>query len=217
MANILIVEDEAAIADLIALHVKIAGHSSKTLGDGGGVMPYLKENTPDIIILDVNLPGRDGFSLMPEIKEKGIPVIFLTAKDRLEDKVAGLKLGADDYIVKPFESLELTARIEAVLRRGGKTDSVFRIENVEFHINEHRVTVDGADADLTEKEFELLRIFIQNKNLALTREKLLQLVWGMDYYGETRTVDVHIQKLRKKLGLEDYIKTVYKYGYRLEI
>ncbi|GHU53899.1 DNA-binding response regulator [Clostridia bacterium] len=215
MANVLIVEDEIAIADLIALHLSIAGHNSHILDNGGKVMPYLKDNTPDIILLDVMLPERDGFSLISDINN--IPVIFLTAKDRLDDKVAGLKLGADDYIVKPFEAIELMARIEAVLRRVGKNDSAIRLGDVYVNINERRVTLNGTDVELTAKEFELLQVLIENKNLALTRERLLELVWGMDYYGETRTVDVHIRKLRQKLGFEDCIKTVFKYGYRLEV
>ncbi|GHU44580.1 DNA-binding response regulator [Clostridia bacterium] len=215
MAKILIVEDELAIADLIALHMKIAGHTSHLISNGDEVLPYLKEHTPDIIILDVMLPGRDGFSLISEIKN--IPVIFLTAKDRLEDKVAGLKLGADDYIVKPFEAIELMARIEAVLRRCDKTEEVFKLGNVEVNIGEHKVLMNGVEVELASREFDLLKMLIENKNLALTRDKLLEVVWGMDYFGETRTVDVHIQKLRKKLGFDDYIKTVYKYGYRLEV
>jgi DNA-binding response OmpR family regulator len=215
MSQILIAEDEPAIADLVALHLKIAGHTSYILSSGDEVLPFLKSHTLDLIILDVMLPGKDGFSLMSDIKD--VPVIFLTAKDQLEDKVAGLKLGADDYIVKPFEAIELIARVEALLRRSGKVENFFKLGKVEVNIGEHKVTMNGQEVELAAKEFELLQVLIEHKNLALTREKLLNLVWGTDFYGETRTVDVHILKLRQKLGWEDQIKTVYKYGYRLEV
>jgi DNA-binding response OmpR family regulator len=216
MAAVLIVEDEIAIADLIELQVKLAGHTADVLCDGDAVMDQIQNKRPDIVILDVMLPGRDGFSIMRDIQPLGIPVIFLTAKDRLEDKITGLKLGGDDYIVKPFAAIELITRIETVLRRCKKGEDVFRLGKVEVRPEEHLVFYDGQRVELTAKEFELLRALIANRNLALTRDKLLELVWGFDYMGETRTVDVHIQKLRKKLGLEDRIKTVFKHGYRLE-
>ncbi|MDR3240182.1 MAG: response regulator transcription factor [Clostridiales bacterium] len=217
MAKLLIVEDEPAIAELIALHAQIAGHSAAVLHDGGGVMRQIDSDRPDMIILDVMLPGRDGFSLMADIAPTGVPVIFLTAKERLEDKVNGLRLGADDYIVKPFEAIELMTRIDAVLRRCRVTDGRFHVGGAEIWRNERRTFYNGQEIELTFREFGLLEALIRNKNLALSREKLLELVWGYNYLGETRTVDVHIQKLRKKLGLEEYIKTVYKYGYRLEV
>jgi DNA-binding response OmpR family regulator len=216
MATVLIVEDEIAIADLIELQVKLAGHTANVLYGGDAIMDQIQNKHPDIVILDVMLPGRDGFSIMRDIQPLGIPVIFLTAKDRLEDKITGLKLGADDYIVKPFAAIELITRIETVLRRCKKGDDVFILGKVEVRPGEHLVFYDGEQVELTAKEFELLRTLIENRNLALTRDKLLELVWGFDYMGETRTVDVHIQKLRKKLGLEDCIKTVFKHGYRLE-
>jgi len=217
MATVLIVEDEAAIADLIELHIKLAGHLPLVISDGLGLDEILRDKRPDIIILDVMLPGRDGFSLMSDIQPLGIPVIFLTAKDRLEDKIAGLKLGADDYIIKPFEAIELTTRVDAVLRRCGGGRESFMIGNLEVRADERTVLTGGAEAPLTAKEFDLLQVLIQNKNLALSREKLLEMVWGYDYMGETRTVDVHIQRLRKKLRCDDVIKTVYKYGYRLDV
>jgi DNA-binding response OmpR family regulator len=217
MAAILIVEDEPAIADLIALQIKLAGHTAEVLRRGDVVAERVLRERPDLILLDVMLPGRDGFSVMQDIRPLGVPVIFLTAKERLEDRVTGLKLGADDYIVKPFAAAELTARIEAVLRRCKKGAAVFRLGEMEARLEEHIVLRGGQNVELTAREFDLLRILIENKNLALTRDKLLELAWGFDYMGETRTVDVHIQRLRKKLGLEGYIKTVFKHGYRLEV
>ena len=162
------------------------------------------------------LPKLDGFSIIGKIKHKDMPVIFLTAKASIVDKVQGLKMGADDYIVKPFESVELLARIEAVLRRYGKKKNILSFKDLEIYLEQMIVKKQGNTIDLTLKEFELLNLFIRNKGIALSREKLLEKVWGYDYLGETRTVDMHIQKLRKKLDLEGEIKTVYKVGYRLE-
>jgi DNA-binding response OmpR family regulator len=217
MAAVLIVEDEIAIADLIELQVQLAGHTADVLHSGDTVMDFIRDKRPDIVILDVMLPGRDGFSIVQDIQPMRIPVIFLTAKDRLEDKITGLKLGADDYIVKPFAAIELITRIEAVLRRCNKDTGIFRLGNIEVRPGEHLVLCNEQEVELTLKEFDLLCVLIENKNLALTRDKLLELVWGFDYMGETRTVDVHIQRLRKKLGLDEYIKTVFKHGYRLEV
>jgi len=217
MAKVLVIEDESAIAELIELQLKLTGHTADILHSGDNVIAHINDSQPDIIILDVMLPGRDGFSLMEDIRPLGIPVIFLTAKERVEDRVTGLKLGADDYIVKPFAAIELITRIETVLRRCKKESDIFRIENVEVRRDEHIALYDGQRVDLTSKEFELLYVLIDNKNLALSRDKLLELVWGFDYIGETRTVDVHIQRLRKKLRLDKQIVTVFKHGYRLEV
>ena len=162
------------------------------------------------------LPKLDGFSIMENIRGIQIPVIFLTARNAIADRVKGLKMGADDYMVKPFESVELLARVEAVLRRYGKKKDILSFKNLEIFLNERVTKKDGKSADITLKEFELLKLLVQNKNIALSREKILEKVWGYDYIGETRTVDMHIQKLRKKLELWDEIETVYKYGYRLE-
>jgi DNA-binding response OmpR family regulator len=145
------------------------------------------------------------------------PVIFLTAMGNLSDRVKGLKLGADDYIVKPFETIELLARIEAVLRRTQRASNIFSLDGTVVNLESRVVTVNGSEIELTLREYELLEILIKNKNIALSREKLLKLAWEYDYFGETRTVDVHIQKLRKKLNWENRIKTVYKMGYRLEV
>ncbi|HAB61709.1 MAG TPA: DNA-binding response regulator, partial [Lachnospiraceae bacterium] len=161
------------------------------------------------------LPFISGFDLMKKIKET--PVIFMTAKDRIEDKIQGLTSGAEDYLVKPFEILELIARINIVLRRTKTENTVFKVGDMEMDREGKVVRYRNKEVDLTPQEYCLLEVFVINQNLALSREKLLELAWGYEYEGDTRTVDVHVQKLRKKLGLEERIKTVYKVGYRLEV
>ena len=217
MANILIVEDEKSINDLILLNLKLVGHTGKQAFDGKEAISALEDFQPDMVILDVMLPYDDGFLLMEKKVFENIPVIFLTAKDSTSDKVKGLKLGADDYIVKPFEAVELLARIEAVLRRIKPAERVITVDNTVVYLDQRTVTVEDSPKELTNREFELLEVLINNRNIALSREKLLDLAWGYDYFGDTRTVDVHITKLRKKLNFENRIKTVYKLGYRLEI
>ena len=217
MAKIMVVEDEAAIADLILMNLKLVGHMGISVSNGSDVMNGIEVHKPNLIILDIMLPGKSGFSLMREIEPLQIPVIFLTAKEELNDKITGLKLGADDYMVKPFATIELLTRIETVLKRYKVDASTFILDNLEIDLVAHTVLMAGEPIELTTKEFMLLEILIRNKNIALSRERLLELVWGYDYMGETRTVDVHIQRLRKKLGLDDKIKTVFKMGYRLEV
>lgn len=217
MANILVVEDEKSINDLIVMNLKLAGHTCRQVFDGEEAIQIVKAWTPDLVLLDVLLPYQDGFSLMEQKVFRDKPVIFLTAKNATVDKVKGLKLGADDYIAKPFEAVELLARVEAVLRRTGMTQRVFEIDGTVVYLDKRTAAVDGIPVELTNREFDLLEVLINNRNLALSREKLLDLAWGYDYYGDTRTVDVHITKLRKKLKLEAAIKTVYKHGYRLEV
>ena len=217
MANILIVEDEQSISDLILMNLRLVGHIGRQAFDGVEAVTVLEEFQPELVILDVMLPYRDGFSLMEQKVFSNIPVIILTAKDSIIDKVKGLKLGADDYIVKPFEAVELLARVEAVLRRIKPSERTYTIGKTIIYLDKRTVSVDGIAVELTNREFELLEVMINNRNIALSREKLLDLAWGYDYFGDTRTVDVHITKLRKKLSLEDYIKTVFKVGYRLEV
>ncbi|EJR57756.1 hypothetical protein IIM_00138 [Bacillus cereus VD107] len=216
MEKILIVEDDTTISDLIKLNLKMVGYETRQAYDGTQALEIIEKEEFDLILLDVMLPKLDGFSIIGKIKHKDTPVIFLTAKASIVDKVQGLKMGADDYIVKPFESVELLARIEAVLRRYGKKKDILNFKDLEIYLEQMIVKKQGKTIDLTLKEFELLNLFIRNKGIALSREKLLEQVWGYDYLGETRTVDMHIQKLRKKLDLEREIKTVYKVGYRLE-
>lgn len=216
MERILIVEDDSGISDLIKLNLKVVGYEVKQIYDGEKALKLIEEEEFDLIILDVMLPGLDGFSIMGKINKTDTPVIFLTAKGSLSDKVKGLKMGADDYIVKPFEAIELLARIEVILKRYGKKTAIFKFKDLEILSEQRIIKKNDEIVDLTVKEFELLKLLIQNKGIALSRDKILEKVWGYDYLGETRTVDMHIQKLRKKLGLSDEIKTIYKVGYRLE-
>ena len=215
MAHILIVEDDQDINDLIAKNLKLVGHTYQQTFDGMEAVNAAAEKTFDLVLLDIMLPGMDGFEVFKKIAFE--PVIFITAKGDLTHKLNGLSLGADDYIVKPFEMLELLARIDVVLRRAQKNTTLFRLDAVTVNISDRTVTADGLPIELSPREFELLEVLIKNQNIALSRDKLLELAWGYDYFGETRTVDNHIQKLRSKLGWEEKIKTVYKLGYRLEV
>ncbi|WP_187296340.1 response regulator transcription factor [Tepidibacter mesophilus] len=216
MEKILIVEDDTAISDLIELNLNMLGYETVKIYDGKDALESVQNGNYDLILLDIMLPKIDGFQIMNKIKYKDIPVIFITSKNSLCDRVKGLKIGADDYIVKPFESVELLARVEAVLRRYGKRKNHLNLKDLDIFLEERIVSKKGDHIELTLKEFELLKLFLENKGLALSREKILEKVWGYDYLGETRTVDMHIQRLRKKLDLDE-IKTVYKVGYRLEI
>lgn len=214
MANILIAEDERAINDLIKLNLTLVGHKCEQVFDGAAALERALSGEHDLVLLDVMLPELSGFEIIEQIKT---PVIFVTARVSVEDRLRGLKLGADDYIVKPFEILELVERVKAVLRRTKGESEAFEFDGIRVEFDTRRVYKDGAEVILKPKEFELLSAFITNRNLALSREKLIELVWDFDYEGDTRTVDVHVQKLRQKLGISERLKTVYKTGYRLEI
>lgn len=214
MANILIVEDEAVINELIRRNLTLVGHTCDCAFDGKEALSKLADKRYDLMVLDIMIPEMDGFEVMKQ--SQGQPAIFLTARDSLTDRITGFSLGADDYLTKPFEMLELLARVEAILRRTQKHASEFILDQVRINFDSRQVYCKGARLDLTPKEYELLEVLINNRNIALSRERLLELVWGYDFEGESRTVDVHIQKLRKKLGWDSRIKTVYKLGYRLE-
>ena len=214
MANILIVEDEEVIHELIKRNLSLVGHLCHSAFDGKEALECLADKRFDLMILDIMLPKEDGFSVMRQAK--GQPTIFLTARDSLNDRMTGFSLGADDYIIKPFEMLEMLARVEAVLRRTQTSASTFRLDKVLINFDSRQVYREQELLELTPKEYELMEVLVKNRNIALARERLLELVWGYDFEGETRTVDVHIQKLRKKTGWENRIKTVYKMGYRLE-
>ena len=214
MAHILVVEDEEAISFLIRKNLELVGYTCSQVYDGEKALQVLLEEKFDLVLLDVMLPNLSGFEVIKHIHNT--PVIFITAKGNLEDKIFGLTSGAEDYIVKPFEIIELIARVHIVLRRKSKNETV-RINDAQIDLGSKIVKVRDEILDLTPQEYSLLEVLIINRNLAMTREKLLELAWGYDYEGDTRTVDVHIQKLRKKLGLEEQIKTVYKLGYRLEM
>lgn len=216
MIKILVVEDDVPIANLIQLHLNTAHYESSVAFDGEEAFKLLEKESFDLILLDVMLPQVDGFTLFKRIKGLGIPVIFLTAKSSVADKVYGLKAGADDYMTKPFEGIELLARIENVLRHYHKKSNILHFKDLQLHLAEMQVIKNGEIIELTFKEFELLVFLVENKNVVLTRDKILNKIWGYDYIGETRTIDNHIQRLRKKLTWKDEIKTVFKLGYRLE-
>lgn len=215
MAKILIAEDERAINDLIALNLTLVGHECKQVFDGEDALDEALTLQHDLLILDVMLPRRSGFDIMARLE--GTPVIFVTAKAGIDDRLRGLKLGADDYIVKPFEILELVERVKAVLRRTKAEPHRFAFDDICVELDNRRVYKNGSEVILKPKEFDLLEAFINNCNLALSREKLIALVWNFDYEGDTRTVDVHVQRLRQKLGIAHRLQTVYKTGYRLEV
>ncbi|MCH5183988.1 MAG: response regulator transcription factor [Oscillospiraceae bacterium] len=215
MAHILIVEDEININNLMKRNLELVGHTCSQVFDGNAAADAVASGGYDLLILDVMLPGFSGFDLIGQAD--GTPVIFVTAKGGLEDRLRGLRLGADDYIVKPFEILELVARVDVVLRRTHATSNSFSFDDIRVEFDSRKVFKNGEEIGLKPKEYELLEALIRNRNLALSREKLLNIVWDYDYAGDARTVDVHIQKLRKKLGLDERLKTVYKTGYRLEV
>lgn len=215
--RILIVEDDESISKIILKNLTSAGYAVAAYYDGAEAARAVVSDTDfDLALLDIMLPGMDGFELMGYMKHADIPVIYLTAKADLDSKIQGLRDGAEDYIVKPFEILELLVRIEKVLERTGKMRQVLEVNDLTINLLERSVRKNGEEISLKPMEFDLLVMLAKNKNIALSRERLLHGVWGVDYVGETRTVDVHIGQLRKKLELADYIKTISKMGYRLE-
>lgn len=217
MVNIMIVEDEKPISNLIALSLKKAGYHCECAYDGLEALDMLDNYYPDLILLDIMLPGADGFEILEYVKPLEIPVIFLTAKGELSDRVSGLKLGAEDYIVKPFEIMELLARIEVVLRRYKKLDRMIQILGLEIDTDSRVVTKNGQPVNLTKKEYDILLLFARNPGNVLCRETIYERVWGGDYIPGSRTVDLHVQRVRKKAEWEDYLISVPKMGYRLEV
>ncbi len=217
MIRVLIVEDEKPISDLIKMSLGKSGYSCVCAYDGIAAADILENDTNfDLILLDVMLPGADGFELMDYIRPLEIPVIFLTAKTAVNDRVRGLKMGAEDYIIKPFEIVELLARVEVVLRRYNKLDTVIEIGGLTIDTRSMKVRRGEDEIRLTNKEYELLLLFAQNPGVALYRETIYERVWGGDYNFGSRTVDLHVQRLRRKVGWENLIVSVHKVGYRLE-
>lgn len=214
MAKILIVEDEEHISKLIEMALSPLGYKCESACDGEIGANLIERSRYDLVLLDVMLPGIDGFELIEYIEAYDTPVIFITAKNSVDDKVRGLKLGADDYITKPFDVAELQARVETVLRRYNKTSQIITSGDITVDTSSRIVTKRGVEIELTLKEYELLLLFIKNKNIALYRETIYEQVWHEPYMGATRTVDLHIQRLRKKLDIKDRIQSVYKVGYR---
>ena len=207
MINILVVEDEKPIANLIKMSLTKAGYSCTCIYDGLAAADILEETPFDLVLLDIMLPGASGYDVLEYIKPLKIPVIFIT----------GLKMGAEDYIVKPFEIVELLARIEVVLRRYNKLNTTITVRDLVIDTVAMSVTKNGKEIPLTNKEYELLLLFAQNPGVALYRETIYERIWGGDYPCDSRTVALHVQRMRKKLGLEDCLKTINKIGYRLEI
>lgn len=218
MVNILIVEDEKPISDLIKLSLKGAGYFCSCAYDGETAADMIEENRYDLILLDIMIPYIDGFELLEYIKPFDIPVIFITAMNSTNDRVKGLKMGAEDYIVKPFEVVELLARVEVVLRRFHKTSEIIQIsDKLTINLKQHVVRYEEQEIALTPKEYDLLVLFAQNPNVALYRETIYERVWGGNLEYTSKTVDLHVQRLRKKAHLENMIKAVNKVGYRLEM
>lgn len=217
------VEDDGAVRDLMIYTLHSAGFEAKGFSDGKGLFETLKEQTAELIMLDIMLPGEDGISILKKLRAvaatERIPVIMATAKGTEYDKVLGLDCGADDYLAKPFGMMEMVSRVRAVLRRAAPAEpsQILRIGRLEMNPAEHTVSADGERVSLTLKEYEMLRLFMDNPGRAFTRDHLLERIWDSDYIGETRTVDVHIGTLRTKLGkCGEYIETVRGVGYRME-
>lgn len=217
------VEDEKGIRDIEVYTLKSTGFDSEGFSDGKSFYEKLKNDNPDLVILDIMLPDTDGVEILKRLRAsndtKDIPVIMATAKGMEYDKIQSLDLGADDYLVKPFGMLEMVSRIKAVLRRckPKQEKSIIRIKGIEINLNERTVHIDGKRITLTYKEFELLKLFMSNPGIVYSREHLFYEIWGQDYFGESRTVDMHIRTLRKKIEPYDtVIETVRNVGYRLE-
>jgi DNA-binding response OmpR family regulator len=216
MLKILIAEDEEPIANLIKMNLRRAGYQCTWASDGEKAADLMDTEKFDLLLLDVMLPGINGYELMEYARSLELPVIFLTALGSTENKVKGLKMGADDYLTKPFEIVELLARVEAVLRRYHKAETILNIFDVVIDTASRSVMQNGEPVSLTMKEFELLLLLARNRNIALYRETIYETVWGGEYMGQSRTVDLHIQRLKKKLNWDSEITAVYKVGYRLE-
>lgn len=217
------VEDDSSIRDIEIYALESTGFSARGFKDGDSFWEELNKETPELVVLDIMLPGMDGIELLKKMKSserfKHIPVILATAKGEEYDKIHGLDLGADYYLVKPFGVMELVSCVKAVLRRyrPKEINNILKLDNLVINLEEHKVTIEGKEINLTYKEYEILKIFLLNPGIVFTRDKLFNEIWGMDYYGETRTVDMHIRTLRQKLGvLGNKIKTVRGVGYRLE-
>ena len=216
MSKILVAEDELAINKMICMNLNITGYETVSMQDGQEVLDYLAAGqSADLAIVDIMMPKVDGFALLEPLNKAGIPVIYLTALGDIESKVRGLSGGAEDYMVKPFEMLELLLRIEKILKRTGKSDELIKLDDVILDMKKRTVSKKIEQISLTPMEYDLLCILAKNRNIALGRDKILHEIWGAGFEGETRTVDVHVAALRRKTGL--HIASVPKIGYRLEV
>lgn len=216
MNQILIIEDEQSIADMVKMCLTKNGYICETANDGMTATEKIDEKRYDLILLDIMLPDIDGYDLIDYIKQFEIPVIFVTAKTSVPDRVKGLKLGAEDYVTKPFDLEELLARVETVLRRYNKTERILEEGKIKIDTLSRTVLLDGVLIPLPAKEYDLLLFLVRNKNIALYREVIFEQVWQEPYLGNTRTIDLHIQRLKKKLDLDDAIETIYKVGYKFK-
>ena len=214
--NILIIEDDRTISGLMGKTLTGAGYECGFAYDGEEAEEIFDMHAWDLVLLDLMLPKVSGYDLLEYIAPTKTPVIIVSAMGQVNDRVRGLKMGADDYICKPFQVAELLARVEAVIRRTAPSDDIFEYKDVVVNGTSRTVTRDGENVQLTVKEFDLLSMLINNRNVALSRQQLYEYVWKEEYYGETRTLDNHIKRIRQKLGYEDVIKTVFGIGYRLE-
>lgn len=214
--HILIIEDDPHIAKMLQASLSIVHYDSEWCDNGDEALPLLLSGRFDLALLDVMLPGQDGFELMEQASDCATPVIFLTARQDVMDRVKGLRLGAEDYIVKPFETVELLARIEVVLRRTHRTQAILTYGDILLNLEKHTVQKAGHAIALTPKEFDVLAFFMQHPDIAITRNRLLAAIWGYEFAGESRTVDIHVQQVRRKMGLQDRLITIPKLGYRLE-
>lgn len=217
MIEILIVEDEMPISELLRLSLTKAGYHCICAMDGIEAASRIEKDNFDLILLDVMLPGMDGFALMDYIQDLGTPVIFITAKNAVSDRVRGLRMGAEDYIVKPFEILELLARVEGVLRRHGKLAATVSAGGVEINTLAMTASRDGVEIPLTRKEYDIALLFARNPGIVLYKSTIYERVWGGEYPESTRTVELHVQRMKKKLGWETCLKPVFALGYRLEV
>lgn len=217
MIKVLIVDDEKPICDLIDLNLSSAGYICKSVQDGLEAIDLIEKEEFDLILLDIMLPGADGYDILEYIRPLKIPVIFITAKHEVKDRVKGLKMGAEDYLIKPFDVVELLARVEVVCRRYNKFQNILQVGDVVVDTQARKVTKAGNPIVLTNKEYGLLLLFIKNKNVALFKEMLYEKVWGDEYIADSRTLELHVQRLRKKMSWENNLVAVYKIGYRLEI
>ncbi|MBR3042321.1 MAG: response regulator transcription factor [Eubacterium sp.] len=215
MIKILVVEDEKPISDLIRLNLRKEGYDCTPVYDGLDAIDIIDQERFDLVLLDVMLPGADGFEVMEYIRPLEIPVIFITARSAIDDRLKGLTSGAEDYMIKPFDPKELLARVNIVLRRYDKTDKILTLGDLIVNTESNEVKKNGEVIKLTPKEFEMLVLFLRNKNITLYRDKIYESVWGGETDEETRTVDLHVQRLRKKAGLKNSLVTVYNIGYKI--